>query len=140
MLVLCILFGVRSIFKFLAVTVLTTSIGAHMLMLADFFVFCSMLDNGLMVRPPRPLPSARPRLPRSPPPRVCARRTSARPLTRAQANSADVFSGAATQVVLVLVCALTATLIFTYQQCHPTPAAVVAAAHEVPDPRTTSVN
>ena len=37
-----------------------------------------------------------------------------------QANSADVFSGAATQVVLVLVCALTVTLVFTYQQCHPT--------------------
>jgi len=52
MLVLCILFGVRSVFKFLAVTVLQTSIGAHALMLADFFVFCSMLDNGLMVRTP----------------------------------------------------------------------------------------
>ena len=50
MLVLCILFGVRSVFKFLAVTVLQTSVGAHILMLADFFVFCSMLDNGLMVR------------------------------------------------------------------------------------------
>jgi len=50
MLVLCILFGVRSVFKFLAVTVLQTSVGAHALMLADFFVFCSMLDNGLMVR------------------------------------------------------------------------------------------
>jgi len=122
MLVLCILFGVRSIFKFLAVTVLETSIGGHLLMLADFFVFCSMLDNGLMVRCSlcslalcaRSLSAS-----------LCAR-SLARSLARranahasAQANSADVFSGAATQVVLVLVCALTATLIFTYQQCHP---------------------
>ena len=85
MLVLCILFGVRSVFKFLSVLVLPTSDGAHLLMLLDFFVFCSMLDNGLM------------------------------------ANSADVFSGSATQVVLVLVCSLTATLVFAYKTCAPPP-------------------
>lgn len=48
MLVLCILFGVRSFFKFMAVLLTPSSIGGHWLMLCDFFVFCSMLDNGLM--------------------------------------------------------------------------------------------
>ena len=82
MLVLCVLFGVRSFYKFVYVLVKPHSSPSGIIfMLADFFVFCSMLDNGLM------------------------------------ANSVDVFSGAATQVVLVLVCALVSVLVFTYKAC-----------------------
>ena len=123
MLVLCILFGVRSAFKFLSTMILATSISAHALMLVDFFVFCSMLDNGLMVCTRMPS--------------TCMSRVRRALTASAQANSTDVFSGAATQVVLVLVCALTATLVFTYQQCHPAPHAVVAAARE-PQPASTA--
>lgn len=48
MLVLSLLFGVRSFFKFLAVCVRPPVLAVHALMLFDFFTFCSMLDNGLM--------------------------------------------------------------------------------------------
>lgn len=90
MLVLCVLFGVRSYYKFVCVLVKPHgSPGSVLLMLADFFVFCSMLDNGLM------------------------------------ANSVDIFSGAATQVVLVLVCALVSVLIFTYKACRENVAGAV---------------
>jgi hypothetical protein len=47
-LILCIIFGVRSMFKFIACHTLHTSAPELLLQLLDMFTFCSLLDNGLM--------------------------------------------------------------------------------------------
>jgi len=48
MLILCIMFGTRSMFKFIASHTLRTSVVEFVVQNLDMFVFCSMLENGLM--------------------------------------------------------------------------------------------
>ena len=46
--ILSILFGTRSMFKFVACHTLTPSVLEFLMHLLDMFTFCSMLDNGFM--------------------------------------------------------------------------------------------
>lgn len=82
MIVLSIMFGTRSFFKFLAAESNGSTYMESAIMVLDIFTLSSLLDNGLM------------------------------------ANSEDQFSGNAMQVILILVCLLTAAQAFIYKaQC-----------------------
>ena len=54
-LVLTLLFGTRSMFKFLSAVVLPVGAGHFALLLLDSFTFCSLLKNGLMATSSGPL-------------------------------------------------------------------------------------
>ena len=61
-LVLTLLFGTRSMFKFLSAVVLLVGAGHFALLLLDSFTFCSLLENGLMATSSGPLRGAQAQL------------------------------------------------------------------------------